>query len=815
MRKLLIGSILVLGLNAQAQFPDGFTGSSSEPDQVLNRGGALVSTLAGVQSDGSVSQLFTDEAGPLSGYANAGADDFIVPAGERWEITRFLIQGTYFDGMNTGGPAESVNVYIIPDNGAGLPDSTNLAGSAIYAGEELNYSDIVSGDFDIPIPGGVVLPVQNSDTRYWLVVQANQNYGEALFWFWKQSTTQGGDSDAVWYQSAAIINGNVCVNDWGTLQACGVDNATGNTNLAFAIEGNLLGPGANVDPTTLVTTEDGSTASYSVSLTAPPVAGATVNVAITSQDVTEGTVAPASLDFTAANWDVPQDVTVTPGASGDGNDGNVMYEITHLVSAPADAGYDGAVPDPVDVTNNNIDGVATIIVDPTSVTADEGGMASFTITVGDDITPTMDVSIDLTNNDTADYTVDTATAVLTAGNGYSVTVNVTGVSDDLLEGPESFTLVTGSSTSGDPAFNGVDAPDVTVNIDDANTAGVNVAPSATPISGDEDDGALGTITYTLNAEPLPGQTVVVDLSSGSDRATVAPTNLLLTNGNWDTGIEVTVTAVDDDIDNGTSDFQIIAADTTSNSADWEGLPVDNADVQVSNDGDTAGISSLDGIGPFSVPEDGQDDFDVTLDSEPTFPVDITFTSDTPTEALLGTAPAGPFSDSVTLTFTPANWDAPQTVYIEGVEDGIRADGDQAVVIDWSTTSGDNNYDGDAGSIDVTVTDIDPPCLDADLVAVIGDTLQIFGTPNCELDVYDCSTDPSTYLGTFTLDGSGFVDTGILVTEDACYEAFIAGTNVGLGSAARTVPTLGEWGLIAMVTLLMGAAVVSMRRRRMA
>ncbi len=36
-----------------------------------------------------------------------------------------------------------------------------------------------------------------------------------------------------------------------------------------------------------------------------------VTIALSSSDTTEGTVGPASLTFTNANWDTPQTVTVT------------------------------------------------------------------------------------------------------------------------------------------------------------------------------------------------------------------------------------------------------------------------------------------------------------------------------------------------------------------------------------------------------------------------------------------------------------------------------------------------------------------------
>src|SRR5439155_1218302 len=67
--------------------------------------------------------------------------------------------------------------------------------------------------------------------------------------------------------------------------------------------------GITVNPTSgLTTTEAGGTATFTVVLTSQPTAN--VSIGLSSSDLTEGTVAPASLTFTTANWNVAQPVTV-------------------------------------------------------------------------------------------------------------------------------------------------------------------------------------------------------------------------------------------------------------------------------------------------------------------------------------------------------------------------------------------------------------------------------------------------------------------------------------------------------------------------
>ena len=70
----------------------------------------------------------------------------------------------------------------------------------------------------------------------------------------------------------------------------------------------------------LTTTEAGGTATFTVVLNTQPTAD--VTIALSSSDTTEGTVAPASLIFTTANWNVAQTVTVT-GVDDAVDDGDV------------------------------------------------------------------------------------------------------------------------------------------------------------------------------------------------------------------------------------------------------------------------------------------------------------------------------------------------------------------------------------------------------------------------------------------------------------------------------------------------------------
>ncbi len=126
-------------------------------------------------------------------------------------------------------------------------------------------------------------------------------------------------------------------------------------------------PGFAVTPTSgLTTTEAGGTAQFTVALLGRPTAD--VTIPLTSSDLTEGTVDPASLTFTIADWNTPQTVTVT-GVDDLDADGDILYTIVLGQATSTDAGYNGLDPADVGVTNRNDDAPPLILVTPLKKTA--------------------------------------------------------------------------------------------------------------------------------------------------------------------------------------------------------------------------------------------------------------------------------------------------------------------------------------------------------------------------------------------------------------------------------------------------------------
>ena len=162
---------------------------------------------------------------------------------------------------------------------------------------------------------------------------------------------------------------------------------------------------------------------------------------------------------------------------------------------------------------------------------------------------------------------------------------------------------------------------------------------------------------------------------------------------------VTVTGVDDNQVDGNQITTItVAVDPSQSDDNFDALANRLVNVTVS-DNDSAGFDTTETDGNTQVTEAGTtDSFDVVLSSQPLSNVVFIVTSADPDEATA--APA-------TLTFTPANWNNPQTVTVTGVEDNLD-DGDQIILVTIAVdpAQSDDNFDALANRVvNVTIIQI--------------------------------------------------------------------------------------------------------------
>ena len=333
-----------------------------------------------------------------------------------------------------------------------------------------------------------------------------------------------------------------------------------------------------------------------------------------------------------------------------------------------------------------------VTVSPISglVTTEAGGTATFTVILNSE--PTTDVTIGLSSGDPTEGTVSPTSLTFTPANwNLAQTVTVSGVNDTLVDGDVAFTIVTAAAVSTDLGYSGLNPADVSVtNTDDA--AGITVVPTSGLVTTE----AGGTATFTVVLDSEPTTEVTIGLSSSdTTEGTVAPASLTFTPANWNLAQMVTVSGVNDSVDDGDVAYTIVTAAAGSTDLDYSGL--NSTDVSVTNtDDDAAGVTVSPTAGLVTTEAGGAAAFTVVLDIHPTADATIGLSSSDTTEGTVS---------PTSLTFTPADWSTLQTVTVTGVDDAL-VDGDIAyTILTAAAGSTDLDYSG-LNSTDVSVTNTD-------------------------------------------------------------------------------------------------------------
>lgn len=190
------------------------------------------------------------------------ADDFVVPAGQVWQVTEVDVLGDY----DSGGPANSFHVFFY-QNGAG-----DLLGNLIASRLENPYTG--DNDFVITLTESVTLP----EGHYWVSVQARQDITQAGFWLSHNRTVQA-NSGAAW-QNPGNGFGTGCV-VWVRKTAC-AQLAQVAPDQVFRLIGTSGGSTPTPTPTPTIT----------VTPTATPTATATASLTPTSTPTSTATATP-------------------------------------------------------------------------------------------------------------------------------------------------------------------------------------------------------------------------------------------------------------------------------------------------------------------------------------------------------------------------------------------------------------------------------------------------------------------------------------------------------------------------------------------
>ncbi|HSM58120.1 MAG TPA: Calx-beta domain-containing protein [Candidatus Sulfomarinibacteraceae bacterium] len=264
--------------------------------------------------------------------------------------------------------------------------------------------------------------------------------------------------------------------------------------------------------------------------------------------------------------------------------------------------------------------------------------------------------------------------------------------DDIDEGnSEFFEVVLSLSHDNATISDGV----ARVTIIDDDEAGFNTSPATLSVIEGEDE---ETFTIRLLSEPMASVTVPISVNSQC----IAPEEIVLDDSNWRNGVQVPISAFDDDIDDGDRNCSFSFGNPSSDDEYYDALSAsDVGSLSVTAvDDDTAGVS----VDPLSLTvsePDGVDFFTIVLDSEPLDTVTIPLVSSDPSECEVVSS----------VQIEPQNWNSGVEVEVRAVDDFVD-DGDQPCTVETRgpQSSGDPKYDAfgrnDVEDVQVTVLDDD-------------------------------------------------------------------------------------------------------------
>ncbi|MDX1679244.1 MAG: InlB B-repeat-containing protein [Akkermansiaceae bacterium] len=317
-------------------------------------------------------------------------------------------------------------------------------------------------------------------------------------------------------------------------------------------------------------------------------------VNLSSSDTGEATV-PTSITILDGQ-------TTSPSFNIDAVD-DALVDGTQTVTITASASGHEDGTDTVDVTDDELAGPGFQVSAISGDTTEAGGTATFTVVLNTQ--PTAEVTIGLSSSDTSEGLPSPASLTFTDANWDTPqSVTVTGQDDAVADGDVAYGIVTGAASSSDGNYNGLNPADVSVTNLDNDFPGFLVSAIS---ANTTENGGTATFTIAMNTEPTADVTVGI-ASSDSGEGTPSPASLTFNTTNWDTPQTVTVTGVDDSLDDGDVVYSIITAAASSTDSSYDGINPDDISVTNADDDFTLGVVA--GTGGDSVTGGGVVDEDL-------------------------------------------------------------------------------------------------------------------------------------------------------------------------------------------------------------
>jgi uncharacterized protein (TIGR03382 family) len=304
-----------------------------------------------------------------------------------------------------------------------------------------------------------------------------------------------------------------------------------------------------------------------------------------------------------------------------------------------------------------------------------------TLSVGLTTPPTDIVTIPLTVSDNTEGSVTVTELVFTPQSFAAQRLTIAGENDDLQDGDIDWRLTLGSPVSNDTDFAALPATDLAMRTVDDDVASVLVTPTVLSVF---ESGTEATYTVSLTAEP--SATVVITPQGSNNSEGRAGNPMVFTTDAWQTPQTGTVIGVDDLLDDGDITWRV-SHTVTSTDAVYSDLAADSVSVTTVDD-DVSELAGLP-IGGVVTSETGTTDtVSFSLTAEPTSLVTVVVSSSDTREATVSPA---------SLLFDATNWQNPQDITVEGVDDEL-ADGPVDYQVVLSPMSDDPGY----GSAPATV-----------------------------------------------------------------------------------------------------------------
>jgi hypothetical protein len=440
--------------------------------------------------------------------------------------------------------------------------------------------------------------------------------------------------------------------------------------------------------------EHGGTGVYRVFLRTKPTSDVTVYVV--SKDTNIATVSASSLTFSPTNWDSPQRVIVIAEPDDVANPGDSRsVDITNTASG---SGYDAVVPKTVKVTVNNVKladvdaagltvAPSTTTIDRLLITDEDGGTATYTVRLATN--PTRNVTVYVVSTTPSVATASPLLLTFTPANwSKAQKVTVTGVDDDEDNTEDKRDVTITNTPSG---YSGAAAVTVYVSVKDDDTQGLKLSRRSVTVGE-----AGGTSQYKVKLNAKPSRAVNVNVAETADSITVDRTTALeFDDVTWDDWQTVTVTGVDDDIDNLGNDRRATITNRIGSSCTANNAICEEVQVTILDD-DEAGME----VAPtkLTVPDDGSTKtYVVKLNSEPR-------TGGTTLSVKLSGDKNAASVSPTTMSFTSSNWENGETFTVTGTEDTFDNTGRSQSLTITNTLSGGGYDDIQAVDVTVSVTD---------------------------------------------------------------------------------------------------------------